>query len=426
MIFRTPAYASELEQSVRFAIETKPAKFYPPRPNALCLNLLSLIDRPLARYLWKLEAVEVEGLTAAYAQIGPQDGVILAPNHSFEGDAYVLWTAARQLRRRFFYLAAWQTFDGAWSLKGKLLQRLGVFSIDRDGSDRRALRTAIDLLCNGQSLVAFPEGEIHHLNQRLTPFLDGVVFMAASAQRQLSRAQTDARVWIVPAGLRYELVGDVRPALEAAMARLERRMFWSKAAPGTSLHDRILHFGDLLLTVKEKDKLGRSAAPDADLPTRIAALTEALLSRHEARYLGGQATERTVALRVKALRRCLLPIYLEGEPGTTAVEQAREALSDIQLALQLYSYPGNYIADDQALLPMVETVEKFNEDVCGLTQPLARRRARIVFGTPIDLRATLATPHSRRAIAAQLETATAALLQPPGSYNLASPSTQEH
>ncbi len=403
-----------LERPVRFAIDAERPRFYPPRLSGFWATLVTPFAGRFARRIWKLDQVEIDGIEAILPQISPGDGVLITPNHSFEGDAFVLWNVARRLRRRFHFMADWRAFRGGWHLKAWLLQRLGVFSVDRDGSDRQSLRTAIDLLCGGQWLVAFPEGEIHHLNQRLKPFLDGVGYMARTAQKQLAKIKPEQRIWLLPAAIRYRLNENPRPDLEAAMTRLENRMIWTRPPRGTCLHERILYLGDMMLTLKEKEKLGRSGELGMDLPTRIAALTESLLARHEAFYLPQRPIAKTIPLRVKALRRSLLEIGWTGAPESPEAVSARDALDDVQLALQLYSYPGNYIADDDSLLAMTETIEKYTEDVYGIADPIARRRARIVFGEPIDLRKVSRADTARGELTEQLERETAELLKKAG------------
>src|SRR5688500_15448613 len=104
----------------------------------------------------------------------------------------------RRAGRQFYIMAAWQLFRARLGLDGRVLQRLGAFSVDREGVDRRAIRQAVELLTHGATLVVFPEGEVYRLNERLTPLLEGVAFMAQSAQRDLEKAAPAAHVWIVP------------------------------------------------------------------------------------------------------------------------------------------------------------------------------------------------------------------------------------
>jgi hypothetical protein len=90
--------------------------------------------------------------------------------------------------------------------------------------------------------------------------------------------------------------------------------------------------------------------------------------------------------RLKALRRHLLEICTDDKADPEAVPQAREALDDVQLVLQLYSYPGDYVTEKPSLERMAETIEKFEDDLSGFARPKGKRQARVLFGEPIDLK----------------------------------------
>jgi hypothetical protein len=313
--------------------------------------------------------------------------VLLAPNHSHDSDPHVMMEVGRRAGRRFAFMAAWQIFRTHWGLDGWVLQRMGAFSVDREGCDRRAIRQTVECLSGGHALVVFPEGEIYHLNDRLTPLLEGVAFMALTAQHELEKSQSPGRVWVVPAAIRYRYLDDVAPKLEGAVAQLEERLVW-KPRPGSALHERIIQVGEVLLTIKEKEKLGRVS--EGDLPGRIARLTEALLVRLETEHLKKSPSAETVPLRVKSLRRHLLGAWADEKAEPAARQQARAALDDVQLVLQLYSYPGDYLTEKPSVERMAETVEKFEEDIYGAARPKGRRRARVLLGEPIDLKAVAA------------------------------------
>jgi 1-acyl-sn-glycerol-3-phosphate acyltransferase len=373
--------------------------YWPPRPSRFWGRILRRVRQVYARNEWLVVEVEVPGLEDSFRRFHPDDGVILAPNHSHEGDAHVMLDVARRLRRQFYFMVAWQAFRRHWGVDGWILQRMGCFSVDREGCDRRAVRQAVDLLAAGNHVVIFPEGEIHHLNERLMPLLDGVAFIAAQAQKKLAQSHPERRVWVVPVGIRYRFIEDVRPQLEAAMKRLEARMFWLKPLPEAPLHDRITRYGEFLLTIKEKEKLGRSGDGDGDLPTRIGNLINALLAGHERDDLHGPPSAETVPLRVKALRRRLLDLGAGENVDAATCRKALDGLDDAQLALQLFSYPGNYITEDPTCERMAETIEKFEEDVFGVARSVGRRRATVRFGEPIDMKAESETGRSRTLVA---------------------------
>lgn len=375
-------------------------QFWPPRPNRFWRTTLEPWRRWYLGSYYGIAEVVVDRSEQFGQGMSPGDGVLIAPNHSHDSDPHVMMEVGRRLRRQLHFMAAWQIFRPHWGLDGWVLQRMGAFSVDREGCDRRALHQACEILSTGRALVVFPEGEVYRLNDRLTPLLDGVAFMALSAQRDLAKKGGGQKVWIVPTAIRYRYLDAIEPKLTAAVERLENHMRY-KPPHGTPLAERILHYGELLLTIKEKEKFGRSFENEGDLPTRINRLTEMLLERHEKKHLERSPSAETVALRVKALRRKLFELWTDEAGDAETRRLAREALDDVQLALQAYSYPGNYIAEKPCIERMAETIEKLEEDFDGFARPKGRRRARVVFGPPIDL--SQASANGRpRAIAAEI------------------------
>ena len=365
-----------LERPPRFLMDGTRPRFWPPRPNRFWAAALWPVHFYFSRFMWRLAGIEVEGVDRALAPMQPGDGVLLAPNHSADGDGYIVMKAGRPFARRMYFMAAWQVFCRYFGLAGWAIQRMGGFSVDREGSDRRAMRQSADILTRGQTLLVFPEGEVYHLSRRLRPLLEGVAFMAITAQR----AMVDRRVWIVPTAIHYQFVEDVLPRLEHAMTRLERRMLRVPSDQSVSLSERIVRYGELLLTMKEKEKLGGSREKEGDLPARIAYLTDTLLKQHEE-----TPSTKPVPQRARLLRRPLLETWADEDADPDLRTKARSALDDIQLAMQLYSYPGDYVTQDPTVERMAETIEKFEEDVFWLVRPKGRRKARVVFADPIDM-----------------------------------------
>jgi len=373
--------------------------FWPPRMSRFWNRALDPLRLYYLRRFYKIESIAIDGFERLAQLIGPDDGVLIAPNHSHDSDPHVMIDVGRRVRRQFYFMAAWQIFKAHGGIDGWILQRMGAFSVDREGCDHRALRHAIELLTTGKWLVVFPEGEVFHLNDRLTPLREGVAFMALSAQRDLNKEAEKLgkarNIWIVPAAIRYRYVDDIRSNLENAMAQLESRMM-VKAASGGPLHERIIRFGELMLTIKEKEHLGRSCENDGDLRSRLAAFATSMLQRLEAAHLKS-AGEGPLPVRVKTLRRHLLEIWADEKSPEDSRRAAIDALDVVQLILQLYSYPGDYIASKPSIERMAETVEKFEEDILGFALPKGRRRTRVIFGEPLDLADALKSSRVRTA-----------------------------
>jgi hypothetical protein len=362
------------------------ADFWPPRPNGIWRKLLTPVRKFFLKRFYAVSEVHLSG-TEHLAAIKPDDGVLLTPNHSHDADPHVMIDVGRQLDNPFYFMAAWQIFKGHKGVDGFVLQRMGAFSVDREGCDRRAIRQAVELLTTGKWLVVFPEGEIYRTNERLTPLREGVAFMAGTAQKDLDKEGKGRRVWVVPTAIRYAYAEDVTPHLEEAMDALEGQMKL-RSGKGAPLKERILRFGDAMLTLKEKEQLGR--AGHGDLAPRLKALVTSTLDRLETQWLRKTMADDSVSMRVKGLRQNLLEIWLDECEDTTpdAAEKrrlARAALDDVQTVMQLYSYPGDYVSEKPTLERMAETIEKFEEDVFGgIVRPKGRRTAKVLLGHPLD------------------------------------------
>jgi 1-acyl-sn-glycerol-3-phosphate acyltransferase len=163
--------------------------FWPPKPARVWDVLLSPLRRAGLKH-HRIAEVVLRGMENL-GRLDARDGALVCPNHSYTGDGSVMLEVGRralaQHGRRFYTMAAWHGFRGHGGLDGWLLQRMGVFSVDREGCDRRAIRQATELLAGGEGLIIFPEGEIYHLNERLTPLREGVAFMVSASWTKRSR-----------------------------------------------------------------------------------------------------------------------------------------------------------------------------------------------------------------------------------------------
>ena len=371
-------------------------EFYPPKPSGFWSMVIEPIRKYYLRHVYKIASIDVKNRDCL-AVIAPEDGVLVAPNHSHDSDPHVMLDVARQFGRQPYAMAAWQIFQMHGGIDGFFLQRMGAYSVDREGCDRRSMKQTIELLTGGKSVIVFPEGEVYRLNERLTPLREGVAFMAASAQRDLDKDKADRKVWIVPTCIRYRYVDPILPLLEEAMTGLEQRMMLSPGA-GKPLAERIVRFGEVLLTIKEKETLGHSRESDGDMPSRIKHLIQHLLGTLEERYLHKLMDDESVPVRVKTLRRHLIETGIAQPTTDAAANRAiTDALAKVQLALQLFSYPGDYLSSNPTLERMAETIEKYEEDVLGVAWPKGRRKATVMFGQPIDVKAQLTTSRARAA-----------------------------
>ena len=340
----------------------------------------------LLRREQKVLDLDVRGTEHLIPLLDRGDGVLIAPNHADNADAATLFETSHRVGRQFAYLAGYQLFDG---MARFILPRVGVFPIDREGADLRAFKTGVEILTRAtHPLVIFPEGEIYHTCDRLTPLREGAVAFASSAvKRLLGKGKT---VWVVPTAVKYRFLDhvDPMPALVELMDKIEARFTWLPRSD-RSLVERIYLYAEGLLGLKELELLG--AARSGPLKGRIAGLRDSILDRIEDKRVGRRRGD-TVPVRIKELRRACLEAM--AEPGVTAgqIRELRRDLNDIFVALQLFSYPGDYVREEPTLERIAETLLKFEQDALGIRAaiPRAPRRAIVRFGEPIDVGRRLA------------------------------------
>jgi hypothetical protein len=363
-------------------------EFIPPKNNPFWFGLGGYYAALRNRREQKIVETDVQGLDSLTALLSHGDSVLLTPNHADHADVYVLYELSRRLKKPFTYMAAYQIFTG---LARRVLPRIGVFSVDREGADLSAFKTAVNLLAEGRfPLVIFPEGEIYRVAERVTPLREGAFAIAAAATRKIEGS--GRKLWIVPVGLCYRFVAghDPLPALRSLMDRLETRFTW-RVQQHRPLVDRILHFADGALSLKEVEYLGSPAS--GAFKDRAANLMERILTEMEGRLLRGRRAT-TIPERVKELRRACLELLEKPEcqKGSVAWQTARNDLEDLFLVMQIFSYPGDYVRLNPTVERLAETLMKCEEDFLGVDQapPRAARRAVVRIGEPLDLSDRLA------------------------------------
>ena len=101
----------------------------------------------------------------------------------------------------------------------------------------------------------------------------------------------------------------------------------------------------------------------------------------------GKRSVEPVPVRIKELRRACLDRLAAADTGPDEAARVRRDLNDVFVALQLFSYPGDYVLERPTLERVAETLLKFEQDALGTraARPKGDRRATIRFGEPIDV-----------------------------------------
>ena len=336
----------------------RPYQFVPPHRGNLWPSFIQTF-RIVDRYLAKREGVvdfECRGLEHWKASADRGDGILLAPNHSRYADPLVIGWPARSIGQHIYAMASWHLFNQGW-LDSFAIQKMGGFSIHREGSDRQSLDMAIGILAEAERpLVLFPEGTTNRTNDILKPMLEGVTFIARTAARR--RAKNDDRQVVMhPLALKYLCVGDVKPWANEQLGRIETRLGWRVPDTNTILQ-RTVRAAEGLLSLKEIEHLGSVGL--GGLPDRRDQLIKRLLEQVESELaleLIGDIRDRVRAIRTEVVTR-----KFSRDHSDTEIEVLRRNAAKADLAQELLSYPTCYLDKDKATdTRIVETIQRMQE-----------------------------------------------------------------
>ena len=292
-----------------------------------------------------------------------------------------------------YAMASWHIFKQS-RLEAFVANRVGGFSIYREGLDRQALETSIEIVTTAERpLMIFPEGVISRANDRLLSLMDGVSFIARAAAKRRVRAGETAPVVIHPVSIRYQLKGDPEETIRGVLDRLESRTFW-KSHGHQSIVSRVHQLGQALLAAREIECLGQPQT--GSLKHRMGKLIDAVLHPYEEEWLGERRCGDVIA-RVKDLRSAMLPDLVKG--GLPPLERDRRwrQLTDAYYLQCLSLYPPGYLEEGVcghvSAERIIETVHRLEEDMTDAVTIRPEWHVEINVGAAIEVPAN--TPRAR-------------------------------
>jgi hypothetical protein len=261
------------------------------------------------------------------------------------------------------------------------LTRLGGFSVYREGLDRESLKCAARILAEARfPLVVFPEGFVTRNNDRLMNLLDGVAFLARTAAKQRAASPRPGKVVLHPVFVRYFFEGGLEAAIAPVLREIEARLSWQPQSH-LPLRERIVKAGHALLALKEMEYLG--ATQSGEVRERLAHLLDHLLEPLEREWTGGRR-ESDPMTRIKRLRTAILPDMIHGELAEAESARRWRQLADLYVAQQLHCYSGDYLAGAPTPERLLETVERYEEDLTDNARPHPPLHAVISVGQAIE------------------------------------------
>jgi 1-acyl-sn-glycerol-3-phosphate acyltransferase len=364
-------------------VEEKPYRFVPPYASTFWARLAAPFVPLYLRRTWGIDNVDFRHPERLEASFRAGHGVMLTPNHARPCDPMVAGLLPQRLGRPAHFVAASHVFTAGGRFQAWLSRRMGAYSIHRWGMDRESLKAGIQILADARRpLLLFPEGHITRTNDRLGALLEGTAFIARSAARQRAEQTPPAAVVVHPMAIRYLFLGDLSKSAGAVLDEIEHRLTWPRR--DRPLVERVHAVGGALLALKELEYFG-DVRPGA-LRERLRGLEDAILSPMETQWFKSPSRGPVVE-RVKKLRTAILPDLVEKDLPPADRERLQKQLADCYLAQQLDCYPGDYLAPPTTVDRILETVERFEEDLTDKVRIHRPIKAVVAIGEAIPVEA---------------------------------------
>lgn len=376
-----------------------PYRFFEARPSAPLIRL----GRALNRHVFlpgpnhRIREISVYGETEALQDSKRNgDRLLFVINHPSHSDPQALTEVQRRLGVDACFMAAYDVFLRsrlcAWSM-----QKMGNFSIDREGSDRKAMAAAIKVLSEGKkALNIFPEGNVYLTNDRATPFLDGAAFIALKAQ-----AATEAAVKIIPVSLKFTHLTTPRETITERMIQLGAAS--GHAFPAGSSEqpvDAVLGLGRHILS-GYLQKHGLHEKIHADHPSLFGLLENFAANLVAEVENGLEIAAAEAAPLIARIAKARAKIHQLRTDTDAPPHPQITGLSDRAiLALRIHGYLTPYLTERPTLDRYDETVERIAEDFHSRTMPrTGPRRAMVMIHSPLSVCSFLEAANGRMKLA---------------------------
>ncbi|MBA7482295.1 MAG: hypothetical protein GH155_05465 [Spirochaeta sp.] len=366
-----------------------PYRYYPPKPRKAWIWLLWQYNRFLylpgkVHRINSISLTNKERLSGCLSREGSH--ILFLCNHPTHSDPQIIEEMQRQLGVISMFMAAYDLFERRSKLDVWVLKVMGVFSLDREILDSKAIQQGVKTLVDGEyAMTIFPEGEVYHQNDSVVPFQEGAIYMALTAQKKLAKLHPGHSIYIVPVSIKVSHDHDQRPAITALLAELaaESGTTLKKEREPVAELERIA--SALLLREVKKAELDLEPAGTDGLHTQLKAATVMIITALEKSMDIGVDNSGNLMSRLLHIRRRIHQIRIDAEKAAGFPEAGKWA-DQAMLALRIMSYDPNYLRDRPSIDRYGECVEKLFEDFHSRTlSPYGNRKAMVCFSTPINL-----------------------------------------
>ena len=308
-----------------------------------------------------------------------------------------MFVLSAKLREKFYYLAAYELFQG---LLKWLLPRLGVYSLRRGLGDRLSIKETLALLGNPECrLVIFPEGGCSFQNDTVMPFRPGAVQLAfQSLNKKVKQGEPLPDLYVVPITIKYKYTQSMDLVIANSLKKLEQALNII-AQNNSNPYERLRLIGEKILVKIEQDYgLPSSEIESNSREERVRRLRIKIIENCE-QQLGittnpnEMVRERTYKLEnmLKTQLESLESNEVNSESNllTSKSEINRELMEkSIKRLLNFDAIYEGYIAENPTPERFIDTLTRLEREVFEIDQPKPKgfRQAIVKIGTPVNLK----------------------------------------
>lgn len=368
--------------------------FKPPKPNEIAIKVVQSLAALGNRLYPKGLTLDIDEESISRLKSTFGHPTVIAPNHAASADPTVVFFLSKKMSQPFYYMAARETFDRGrfTSVRSRIMQQMGVYSVVRGTVDRNAFRTTREILSEGKwPLVVFGEGEVSRQNDTVMRFERGIIQLCFWSLDDIKKAGEDKPLYVVPVGIKYRFTEDMWDIIDTALTKLELHILPPSTRTPVERYQRLRRIGMAVLKTLA-DEYQYKVDQSVSLNEHIQGLKEQILS-HAEKVMGIQP-DGDILTRVRVLRNLVdSEIYKDVEQLTEYEQKIHQELlqkfqqfyPDLDRLVNFIAITDGYVAEDESPERYLEVIARLEKEVFGDAKMRGPRVAAIKVGEPQNL-----------------------------------------
>ncbi len=359
----------------------KRADFRPPEPNTLLIAMGKMILPFYCRFVSNLSFQFKQSANQPLKKLRNKRTIIML-NHADRHDPVVVVALAKEINETVFCLAAREVFDWNHGFLGWLLQKFGVYSVNRGVADVESIRTTKEILKKTDSkLIVFPEAEITGDDNKVHSINNGLVHIILDVQEDIDESKNTDSVWVLPTGVHYSLQTSFETSIVPILKKIERHLKIENQNI-SNIDSRIA-----VATEKLLDELANrfEFRRPAQLPQdkQVNALAVHICQRVTQLTATDLSSKETAEAMLYALRNEIIVLLSEKNSDREEIEEGSEELEHVE---RLLIFERILNTDATSPMRVCRILDFLEIEALGHISSKGHQKVSIYFGDPIDVK----------------------------------------